>query len=110
MKEISNRDLKLYLLPKEGADWLKISGFAHSFNGYEHWGSFEKCGDVANSIRDEYKTTGELSTNLTDLRTCLFFEARRWRHYGYDPDEEAMRYIHALMEGIRACVQTERFE
>ena len=110
MKEISNSELIVHLFPQPGAGWLEISGSAHSFNGYEHWGSFEKCGEVANSIRDEYKATGELSTNLTDLRTFLFFEARRWRHYGYDPDEEALRYIHALVKAIRVCVQTGSFE
>ena len=34
---------------------------------------------IANERRD---------STLTDLRTCLFFECRRWRHYGDDPDEE----------------------
>ena len=110
MNEIHNSKLKVQVIPQPGAGWVEISGFAHSFNGYEHWGSFEKCGDVANSIRDVYKASGELSTNLTDLRTCLFFEARRWRHYGYDPDEEALRYIRALMEVIRVCVQSENFD
>ena len=110
MTEIPNIELNVNLLPQPGAGWPEISGFAHSFNGYEHWGSFEQCGKLANSIRDEYKATGKLSTNLTELRTCLFFEARRWRHYGYEPDEEALRYIRALMEGIRVCVQSENFD
>ena len=110
MNEIPNTELKTHLLPQPGTGWYEISGFAHTFNGYEYWGAFEKCGEIANSIRDEYKSSGVLSTNLTDLRTCLFFEARRWRHYGYEPNEEAMRYIHALVEAIRVCVQSENFE
>lgn len=110
MTEISNTVLKLDSLPQSRADWPEINKFAHTFNGYEHWGSFEKCGEIANQILEEYKASGELSANLTELRTCLFFEARRWRHYGYDPDDEAKGYIHALVEAIRACVQSENFK
>ena len=107
MTEIPNTELKNHLLPKPQADWLEVSGFAHSFNGYEYWGSFEKCGDLANKILENYKTSGQLSTNLTSLRTCLFFEARRWRHYGYDPDEEALRYARALVEARQLVFSQE---
>ena len=110
MEEIPNFELNLHFLPKSGSGWPEIGKFAHSFNGYSHWGSFEKCGEIANNILEEYKASGELPANLTHLRTCLFFEARRWRHYGYDPDEEAMRYIRALLEAIRACVESGSFE
>lgn len=106
MEEISNANLKAHLLPRSGADWAEIIGFAHTLNGHEYWGSFEKYGEIANKILEENKASGKLPNNLTNLRTCLFFEARRWRHFGYDPDEEAMRYIRALIEAIRACVQS----
>jgi hypothetical protein len=36
------------------------------------------------------------------LRTCLFFEQRRWRHFGDEPDEEAMEYIRSVVQKIRA--------
>ena len=38
---------------------------------------------------------------LADLRACLFFEQRRWHHFGDTPDEESMTYIWALVEAIR---------
>ena len=110
MKDVPNTELQGYLLPHPGASWGEISGFAHTLNGYERWGSFEKCSEIANEILEEYKTSGDLPNNLTNLRTCLFFEARRWRHYGYEPDEEAMHYIRALLEAIRACVQSGNFD
>lgn len=110
MEEIPNSALKDNMLPERSSNWPEISSFAHTFNGYEHWGSFEKCGNIANIILEEYKTSGKLPAKLTDLRTCLFFETRRWRHYGYEPDEEALRYVQALVEAIRVCVRSERFE
>ena len=67
-----------------------------------HWGSFEKCAEIANESSAVYRDRGVLPLTLTELRTCLFFEQRRWRHYGYDPGEEDMVYLAALMDGIRS--------
>jgi hypothetical protein len=36
-----------------------------TFNGYNVWGSFETCAEIANAQRHD---------SLTNLRTCLFFE------------------------------------
>ena len=44
------------------------------------------------------------SKSLTDLRVCLFFEQRRWHHFGSHPDDEAMAYIRELLDRIRAHV------
>jgi hypothetical protein len=38
---------------------------------------------------------------MTELRTCLFYEQRRWRHFGEVPDEAAMSYIREVLEQIR---------
>lgn len=54
-----------------------------------------RCGEIANSRRH---------STLTDLRTCLFFEQRRWRHHGEAPDAEGMAYIRDLMEQIHERV------
>jgi hypothetical protein len=45
---------------------------------------------------------------LAELRNCLFFEPRRWNHYGHAPDEEAMKSIRRLVAQIRAKVDTGR--
>ena len=47
---------------------------------------------------------------LTDLRTCLFFEQRCWRHAGWDPDEETMQYIRGIVEKIRYKIASESTE
>jgi hypothetical protein len=41
---------------------------------------------------------------LTDLRTCLFYEARRWKMEGKAPDMVSLRYIRALVYAIREKV------
>lgn len=104
-REIAGADLTEGDIPSANAEWHEIGRFALSFNGYEQWGSFERCAEIANRWLDAYGAQGSLPNSLTELRTSLFFEQRRWRHYGFDPDEEAMDYIHALVEVIREKVR-----
>ena len=99
--EISNEDLEIGDVPAPDAGWGQIGRFALTFDGYDHWGSFDKCAEIGNRWAETYAERQALPDSLTDLRTCLFFEQRRWRHYGWEPDEQAMRYIHALVEAIR---------
>lgn len=50
-----------------------IFEFAMTFNGYEHFGSFEKCSEAANA---------RSRSSLEDIRNELFFCARASRHRG----------------------------
>ena len=65
---------------------------------YEHWGSLEKCAEIAN---------GRQHDTLTDLRTGLFFEQRRRRHFGEQPDEESAAYWRILIAAIRHKLSTD---
>lgn len=103
--DIANADLTEGTLPPCNAEWREIGGFALSFNGYNHWGSFERCAEIANRWRDAYRAGCSLPDSLPELRTCLFFEQRRWRHFGLDPDEQAMEYMHAIVEHMREKVR-----
>jgi hypothetical protein len=103
--EIANQDLKQSDVSPSNAGWHDSGRFSLTFNGYEWWGSFDKCADVANVVAQTFRESGSLPESLTDLRTCLFFEQRRWHHFGFDPDEEAMNYISALVEEIRRSVR-----
>jgi hypothetical protein len=105
-REISNADLREGDVPGPDSGWREIGRFALSFDGYEWWGSFQRCAEVAERGLEVFRTTGTLPGSLTGLRTCLFFEQRRWRHFGLDPDEEASRYISALLEGVRDRVRS----
>ena len=103
-REIANVDLREADVPPPDAGWHEVGGFALSFNGYESSGSFEKCAEIGGRAAKAFLATGALPDTLTELRTCLFFEQRRWRHYGFDPDEQALAYIGALVEAIREKV------
>ena len=100
-REIANADLTEADLPPPNAEWHSIGKFSLSFNGFEYWGSFKKCGDIANRGAEVFYSNRVLSNSLSKLRTCLFFEQRRWNHFGYEPDEQTMDYIHALVQRIR---------
>ncbi|MBI4758552.1 MAG: hypothetical protein HY783_06080, partial [Chloroflexi bacterium] len=100
MEYIPNEALTPELIPVPDASWDVIQDFALSFPGYTIHGSFDKCAEIANAQRRE---------TLSDLRTFLFFEQRRWRHFGQVPDKEALSYIRSLVEEIRArVVETTR--
>lgn len=97
MPRVPNQELVVALIPPAKAGWDVISRFALLFDGYERWGSFERCAEIANARNPQ---------TLDEYRTCLFFEQRRWRHLGEEPDEEAMVYIRTLVDGIRRFVAT----
>ncbi len=48
--------------------------------------------------------SGALPESLADLRNCLFFEHRRMRHCGEEPDDLTSKYLGAVMEAIRGKV------
>lgn len=96
-KEITNKDLRLSDVPQRLVIWNeRIQEFALTFNGYEFHGGFDECKAIAEK---------RSPTTLTDYRTCLFFEQRRWRHYGSDPEGEDLRYLRWLLSGIRERVR-----
>jgi hypothetical protein len=94
-REIPNRDLTVADIPPISADFTEIGPFALTFNGYNYWGSFNRCAEIANRRKHD---------TLTELRTCLFFEQRRWHHFDRFPDEKAMEYLKGLIEAIREKV------
>ena len=66
---------------------------SHTINGYEVMGGFEPCADLANRGKP---------TTLTELRCCLFFEARRERHIGGMSTNE--EWTSDLLRAIKAMV------
>lgn len=92
---IPNNTLALSDIPVPDAELDEISRFGHSFDGYVELGSFEACAAVANA---------RSCNSLDEARACLFFELRRWRHFGEEPDEDALAYMRQLVEAIRQFV------
>ncbi len=72
---IPNDRLKLSAVPADNADWLTISHFAVTFDGYNALPNpWELSGRVGAALK---AGTSELdSVTLTELRTCLFIEQR----------------------------------
>ncbi len=92
---IATTDLTLADVPGPAADLDAIIRFGHTFNGYEALGH-KACADVANERRHG---------TLDELRACLFFECRRWRHFGDGPEGEDLAYLRELVRLIRAKVE-----
>ena len=94
--ELANTEITPADVPAVAETWTRIEPFALTFDGFRYWGSVEKCAEVA----------GRTPTTLTDLRTCLFFEARRWKNLGREPDGESMKRIRALILVIQQKIKT----
>jgi len=86
---IPNDALTLEMIPPKNALWNDIALFSLTFNGYQKSGSFNRCTEVADSANPK---------TLSDLRSCLYFEQRRWTCLQKRPDREAMEYIHGLLD------------
>ena len=101
---IANPDLNARDLPPPEAEWWQITPFAMTCDRYDHWGSFDQCAEIGNHWAAVYTEEQSLPESLTELRTGLFFEQRRWHHFGEAPDRESMVYIRTLLEAIRRHV------
>ena len=109
-EEIPNANLKEDDIPAADAGYHQITSFALTFDGYEAWGSFRRCAEIANHWADVYARRQELPNSLKELRTCLFFEQRRYRDSRYGPSDQAIDYIHALVGKIRHKVRAGEAE
>ena len=87
-------------VPPHGSPWQAVSRFALSWNGYERSGGSEGAAAIGNGLLESWKREGVVEADLPTLRTALFYEQRRWRHFGEDPDDDASSYINALLTAI----------
>lgn len=84
-----------------------------TFDGYYYMGHTKArgtCGDFANQLKENWQRTGQLLQTLSHLRCCLFFEQRRYHHFGSSPEGENADYISALLQAIREKVIREEFD
>ena len=96
-QDLANSELTPADIPSFRETWARIEPFALTFDGFKYWGSVEKCAEVAQARRPG---------SLTELRTGLFYEARRWKLAGKTPDTTSMKYIRALVYAIREKVDS----
>ena len=97
MKTIPNRELTENHIPNPDSDYQEIQEFALTFNGYD----LQNCAEIANS---------KSAKTLTELRASLFFEQRRYRHFGYFPSGKDLNYIINLVTKIRTKIQEKDFD
>lgn len=95
---IPSEKLILADVPDPKSPWDVINRFALTFNGYQFHGSFGACAVLANAHRHD---------SLDDLRTCLFFEQRRWNHFGDHPQGEDEEYIRSIVRKIREYLTSQ---
>lgn len=105
---VSNEDLQLVDLPAQDATWGEIIPLAITFDGYTYWGDFTTCAQLGNRIHNAFYEGEELPDDLTQLRTALFFEQRRYHHFGYPPGESDLDYIRALVKAITIQVEKKK--
>lgn len=81
--------------PLDTEDPGRIWEFAFKYNAYEKLGSFQAVCKLAHEREKVFMDTGKWIGTVDELRACLFFEQRRWRHMGEDPEGESLhRLIH----------------
>jgi hypothetical protein len=84
-----------------------IFAYAITFDGYGYATDVlgAECGDLANSRLQEYEERGQWHGTFEELRCCLFFEQRRYHHFGRLPDRKEAKAIKALHKAIVSAWQ-----
>ena len=98
---VSAEALEPERFPGRGASFGEIVALAYTYDGYERHG-MEGCAEKANAALSGYYRERILPEGIETLRTCLFFEARRWQLHRQEPDTKGLLYIHALIGALAA--------
>jgi len=103
--EVPNERLTASAVPPVTASWHTIVGFAHTIDGYKAIGQKE-CAQLANRVKNEFSTNAASieTLSLTELRFCLFFEQRRFNHFGHEPQGADRIFVNTLLDAIRKKV------
>jgi hypothetical protein len=95
--QIQTGELREQDLPNSWGEWSDYASFALTFAPRDT----EMCRELATDAFSRWRRTGEIPRRLEELRACLWFEQRRWRFLGREPDREGMRYANELVRGMR---------
>ena len=98
---IPNGRLTAAQVPGRGAWWELIEEFALTYDGYAYWSDVAELG---NRAMQRWTRDQVLSSSLHELRGCLFYEQRRWHHFGDEPSGRGAEYVWALLDAIRTKV------
>ncbi|MCL5950296.1 MAG: BREX-1 system adenine-specific DNA-methyltransferase PglX [Chloroflexi bacterium] len=83
-------------------DLRDIWHYALSVGGYHYAKEYLglECAELANPRLEKYQQTHKWEGTFEELRCCLFYEQRRWRHFGYDPEGEELTAILDLYRAV----------
>jgi len=96
---IPNAELDITAVPRRGESWDAVSDFALSYDGYAYW---EDLATLAGRVLQRWTRRRSLPATLDELRGCLFYEQRRWNHFGEEPTGRSAEYMWAMVEAIGA--------
>jgi len=92
--------------------WEKSAAFAHLIDGYATMG--DSLGSLANERLQAAEIKGVWRGTARELWLCLFFEHRRWRHFGESPSGNDLKLLDdlciALRQQLLVAHENERVE
>jgi hypothetical protein len=74
-----------------------------SYDGYAYWDGLPEL--AARSLR-VWTRDRALPTSVDEVRGCLFYEQRRWHHFGDNPHGRSAEYVWALLDTLRVLVSS----
>lgn len=80
--------------------WAESAEFAHFLNGYNVMPG-DALGPFANQRNEQARLSGAWAGSAKELWLCLFYEHRRWRHFGTDPRTDDKALLSLLCEKLR---------
>ena len=95
--QIQTGELRAQDLPTTYGEWSEYARFAVTYSPRDR----ESCAEFAASAFANWRRTSNVPSTLQELRACLWFEQRRWRFMGREPDAEGMQYAAALIRAMR---------
>jgi hypothetical protein len=81
--------------------WCDSAHFAHLLNGYTAASSPSALGRLANARIAKARLSGKWRGSARELWLCLFYEHRRWRHFGDAPQGDDAALLDLLCETLR---------
>jgi hypothetical protein len=98
---VPNAQLRVHGIPDRGDTWDAVSSFSLSYDGYAYW---DDVSELATRRIRSWTRQHTLPTSIDEVRACLFYEQRRWHHFGEDPNGRGEKYVWALLDTLRNLV------
>ena len=96
---IPNAELGVTDVPGRTDSWDTVSDFALSYDGHGYWADLPS---LAGRVLQGWTRRRCLPDTLDELRGCLFYEQRRWHHFGEEPTGRSAEYMRALVDAVAA--------